>query len=98
MSATLSATEARVHFGELLRRVNEQDEPVFIERDGVVRAVVVSPTRWAAATARGAQQEALAGLIALGDRLAARGGALPEVSDLIAQDREARDGALTDLR
>ena len=34
MSTVVSATEARVHFGELLRRVAEGRETVFVERGG----------------------------------------------------------------
>lgn len=38
----MSATEARVHFGELLRDVNENGQTVFVERGGQTRAVVLS--------------------------------------------------------
>jgi prevent-host-death family protein len=31
---TVSATEARVHFGEITRRVEERGEAVVVERDG----------------------------------------------------------------
>ena len=34
MEQTVSATEARVHFGELMRRAAETGEPIFVERDG----------------------------------------------------------------
>lgn len=42
MVRTMSATEARINFGELMRRVAEQDETVIVERDGVPRVVVLS--------------------------------------------------------
>jgi prevent-host-death family protein len=42
MSRTMSATEARVHFGDVLRAVAERGETVFIERGGKPQAVVVS--------------------------------------------------------
>ena len=42
MGRVLSATEARVHFGALLRRVVEQDETVVVERGGKPQVVVMS--------------------------------------------------------
>lgn len=42
MSRTMSATEARIHFGELMRHVTEQKEPVFVERAGKLQVVVIS--------------------------------------------------------
>ena len=42
MSKTMSATEARIHFGELMRHVTEQKEPVFVERAGKPQVVVIS--------------------------------------------------------
>lgn len=42
MEKTISATQARVRFGELMQRVVDQDETVIVERDGVPRMVVMS--------------------------------------------------------
>lgn len=42
MVVTLPATEARVHFGEMLRRVSEGGERVIVERGGTPRAVLLS--------------------------------------------------------
>lgn len=42
MERTISATEARIHFGELLRRVVEDDETVIVERSGEPQVVVIS--------------------------------------------------------
>ncbi|HEY53408.1 MAG TPA: type II toxin-antitoxin system Phd/YefM family antitoxin [Caldilineae bacterium] len=39
---TISATEARVHFGELMRSVVENDQPVIVERAGKPEVVVMS--------------------------------------------------------
>jgi prevent-host-death family protein len=38
----MSATEARVHFGEVLRRVTEDQEVVIVERGGRPKAAVIS--------------------------------------------------------
>jgi len=42
MATTISATEARIHFGELMRRVVERGEPVIVERGGKPEVVVLS--------------------------------------------------------
>jgi PHD/YefM family antitoxin component YafN of YafNO toxin-antitoxin module len=34
MQRTMSATEARIHFGELMQHVVEQKEPVIVEHSG----------------------------------------------------------------
>lgn len=41
MSRTMSATQARVHFGEVLRRV-ENNETITVERGGEPKAVIIS--------------------------------------------------------
>jgi prevent-host-death family protein len=38
----ISATEARVHFGEIYRRVTENDETIIVERNGKPGAVLIS--------------------------------------------------------
>jgi prevent-host-death family protein len=42
MKKTVSATEARVHFGELLRAVAEEGTTYIVERGGKPQAVVIS--------------------------------------------------------
>ncbi|HET8522411.1 MAG TPA: type II toxin-antitoxin system Phd/YefM family antitoxin [Thermomicrobiales bacterium] len=42
MKRTVSATEARIHFGELMRKVVERDETVIVERSGKPQVVVLS--------------------------------------------------------
>ena len=39
---TVTATEARVHFGEMLRAVNDGGEDVIIERSGTPEGVLIS--------------------------------------------------------
>jgi prevent-host-death family protein len=43
---TVSATEARVHFGELLDSVTQKGDIVYVERAGVPQVVVVSVEAW----------------------------------------------------
>jgi prevent-host-death family protein len=38
----MSATEARIHFGEVLRRVSEEGDVIRVERSGKPLAVVIS--------------------------------------------------------
>ena len=42
MAKTISATEARVHFGALLRDVVERGETVIVERSGMPQIAVLS--------------------------------------------------------
>src|SRR4051794_7466317 len=42
MTKTITATEARVHMGEVLRCVNETKEPYIVEKSGTPVAVVIS--------------------------------------------------------
>jgi len=51
MVRRVSATAARVHFGELLDGVISRHDVVFVERAGKEVAVVVSVDDWKAATA-----------------------------------------------
>ncbi len=43
---TISATEARVHFGELLDSVAQNNDVVYVQRAGVPQAVVVPVDVW----------------------------------------------------
>ena len=42
MESVVSATEARIHFGELMRRVVEGQEAIIVERGGKPQVVVLS--------------------------------------------------------
>lgn len=42
MEHVVSATEARVRFGELMRRAVQSGEPIIVERDGRSQVVVLS--------------------------------------------------------
>src|SRR5262245_4332821 len=106
MNRVVSATEARVHFGELLRRVVEDEEPVIVERGGKPQAVVLSLASYERLLAGDTLEqedwwtalERVRNLIQaeLGDR------ELPPVEDVIREMREERDAqldaAIGDLR
>jgi len=46
MQRTMSATEARIRFGELMRHVVEKQEPVIVERSGKPCVVVICVDRY----------------------------------------------------
>jgi prevent-host-death family protein len=46
MERTMTATEARVHFGELLDSVVKNNDVVFVERAGKPQVVVVGIDEW----------------------------------------------------
>jgi prevent-host-death family protein len=46
MERTVSATEARVHFGEILDSVAKRSDVVWVERSGTPQVVIVSVDMW----------------------------------------------------
>ena len=95
----VAATEARVHFGELMRQVVETGEPVTVERAGKPQVVLVSAAvydqvkdylRWAK------RHRALKALCELAEQLKQdRGGVpLPSFADVIREGREERSREL----
>lgn len=42
MDKVMSATEARIHFGEVMREVSERDEIVVVERGGDPKIAIIS--------------------------------------------------------
>jgi len=103
MATVVSATEARVRFGELIRRVCEERETYFVERSGERQVVVMSIAEYDALV-RAAHGEGRRGALehafATGQRLRTlRGGsALDAAEDVVRAGREERDRDLADLR
>lgn len=98
----VSATEARVRFGELLDGVTARHDVVFVERAGKEVAVVVSVADWEAACAGRADKWAKANtmLAELHERLLAEG-AIERLKDVdwaevIRAGRAQRDQQLRD--
>jgi hypothetical protein len=102
MGRTVSATEARVHFGELIRHAVESQEPIIVERRGQASYRTPFHCRIRTATKRAQdQQEDWLVLVdktrkhiqeELGDRK------LPPLEDILRQIRKERDAQLWDLR
>lgn len=103
MEKTISATEARVHFGQWLRRVAEQDVTLVVERGGKPEAVVLSVEaygRLQAARQADEAGDALSRARALRERIRARrrGAPLPAPEEMIAEMRRERGDELDPVR
>lgn len=46
MEKVVSATEARIHFGEMIRRVVEEEEAIVVEKGGIPQLVMLSVDRY----------------------------------------------------
>lgn len=97
----VSATEARIHFGELMRRAVSGQEPIIVERSGEPHVVILSVAQFERLKAA---QEAYTGWQERVDEARQRvladlsGRSLPPAEELIRKMREDRDGELLDLR
>lgn len=103
MEHKVTATDARIHFGELMRRATEGGEPVIVERAGRPQVVIMSVDAYEKMKAAQQQmdwQETLAQAIQVGARIKARRGGEPLTppEDIVSQMREERDAQLDDLR
>ena len=103
MERSISATEARVHFGQWLRQVKDKGVTLIVEKAGRPEAVLLSLhayQRLCAAGAADAGTDALERARASRERIQARrkGEPLPPPEDVIDRMREERDGELPGLR
>jgi len=101
MERKMSATEARIHFGELMRRVVERQETVIVEHSGKPHVVVLSVDKYERLVAAQEEGEDWRELVRrsrdqvradLGDRK------LTSPEDVLREMREERDEQLTALR
>lgn len=99
MSRTISATDARVHFGEVLRGVTEERATYFVERSGSPVAVVISVEEYEAL--RREREEPyvrpswLEDVLRVGELWSeSRNGKPLDVDRLIEEGREERDAQL----
>lgn len=97
MNTVVSATDARVHFGELMRQVTETKQAVVVERGGKPTVAIVPAEEyeeWRAEMRRKRWDEWWKELEALHARLAEeRGGQAPpeiDVAEMINDMREER--------
>ena len=80
MSRAVSATEARIHFGQLMQEVVESHEPIIVERGGKPHVVLLSIAQYGrlkAAQPRDTWREELEQAIQVGAAIKARRGGWP---------------------
>jgi prevent-host-death family protein len=101
MERKISATDARIHFGELMRDVVERQAAVVVERGGKPHVVVISVDEYERLMATQEDQEDWRELVSqareqvradLGDQ------ALTPPEEMLRQIREERDEQLSGLR
>ena len=100
MGRVVSATEARIHFGELMRRAVENHETIVVERGGKSHVVVLSMEEYERLV-KGQQQGDWQELVraARAQIQADLGGRnLPPPEEILEQVREERDEPLLTLR
>ena len=100
MGRVVSATEARIHFGELMRRAVENHETVVVERGGKSHVVFLSVEEYERLV-KGQQQGDWKELVrsARAQIQADLGGRnLPPPEEILEQVREERDEQLLTLR
>jgi len=100
VATPVTATELRVHLGEILRRVGHEGEPVVVERSGRPFAVLLSLAEYERLQAAGAvgAAGALERARALRQRVRERTGVVAAPEDVLAGLRQERDDAAPRLR
>jgi prevent-host-death family protein len=101
MERRISATDARIHFGELMRDVVEKKEHVVVERSGEPHVVVISVDEYARLRAAQEKQEdwrELVGQAREQVRADLDGRELTPPEEVLRQLREERDERLAALR
>ncbi len=96
MEHIISATQARIHFGEVMRTARRT--PVIVERDGVQEVVVISKEAYDRLVSASSQTDWRKMLKKTHKqlRLDLKGRALPDPADVIRQGRDERDEQLLD--
>jgi prevent-host-death family protein len=99
---TVSATAARVHFGELIRTVVETKQPVLVERGGEPQVVVLAISEYERLRTQGnGTEEPWEALLRQAhEQIDAELGSrsLPPSEQLIQESRDERDCQILDLR
>ena len=94
MNRTVSATEARVHFGEVMRKA--KSGPVIVERDGKADVVVISKQEYDRLVENVPKPDWWSMVEELHAKLRVElaGRTLPDPAEIIRQGREERDEQL----
>ena len=100
MEQTISATQARVRFGELMRQVTESHEPIIVERAGKPHIVVLSIVEYERLVQGQEHQETWQELVAQAqEQIQAELGDsdLPSPDETLGELREERDAQVMAL-
>lgn len=99
MQMTVSATEARIHFGEIMQDAVLRQQPIVVEKAGKPQVVILAYDLYQqlAGNEQENWQAKLAKLHAKLDAYLA-GKELPNAVDMLEEGRRARDEELADLR
>ncbi len=91
MQKTISATQARIHFGEIMKQA--KIGPVIVERDGKAEVVVISKKAYdqLIAASNGAELQKKIDILHNKIRLELAGRTLPDPAEVIRKGREDRD-------
>lgn len=99
MTKTISATEARIHLGEVLDQVETKGDRVIIERAGKPVAMLISMEASRELAERTSDIETLIERAASNAKAIERrrdGKPLPDAAEIIRQAREERDAQILD--
>jgi prevent-host-death family protein len=99
MSKRVSATEARVHFGEILRAVQEDGDTIIVERGGRAAAVILPVAAYDRLGEEARSRNWRARIAALHGLWQSQLGKrrLPDAVEMIHQAREQRDDQLDEI-
>lgn len=100
MERTVTATQARVRFGEMMRRVVEDEEAIIVERGGEPQVVLISVEQYEQFKTRYAAEPSWEVMLDEVHQLLDRelgGRELPPAEEIVRQMREERDAHLQGL-
>lgn len=100
MENTISATRARTHFGEVMRRVTEKKQTVIVERGGKPQVVILSVEAYRRLKHGQTAAEWQTLVAAAHRQIRAELGSrpLPPAEEILAETRQERDEQLSGLR
>jgi prevent-host-death family protein len=100
MEKVVSATEARIHFGQMMRRVTEEQQAIIVERSGQPQIVLISIEQYERLKAASLPPRSWWDQVHQAREIVAADLAGREMSpadEIIRQMREERDAELLDL-
>ena len=99
MEKIVSATEARIHFGQMMQRVTEEQQAIIVEKSGQPQIVLISISEYERMKAAAQPPTWLDQLLQVREQVASEIGdrKLPAADDIIHQMREERSAQLLDL-